>query len=279
MKSLHLPFRLLPGFRAPYLRGFWTFERVTWAIVLCLSPPLIATIWNTGSDLFPVIVLSLLTVTVWQAVFTTRRNRPHRRDVLISAMVFALLVGGNFPLWPAALGLSFGIVVGELVFGGRGFSFLNPVVVALAFLIFAFPTATFSIPASWLTYASLPGAAFLMLSRLISWRMFAGFFIGLLGSGYFLVRGPDLNDLLQGSLFFVVIFLACDPAASACTNIGRWANGLLTGCLVWVFSPIDGVGIAAQPLIMAILLGSIFAPLIDRLVVEFNVYTRRRKHG
>jgi hypothetical protein len=30
---------------------------------------------------------------------------------------------------------------------------------------------------------------------------------------------------------------------------------------------------------MAILLGSIFAPLIDRLVVEFNVYTRRRKHG
>jgi Na+-transporting NADH:ubiquinone oxidoreductase subunit B len=276
---LHLPVTFTQGLFAPYLRGFWSFDRITWATLVCLVPPLVVTLWAAGINLLPIAVLSLITVAVWQAVFAVRRKRPQRREALASAMVFVVLVGVDLPLWPAVLGLSFGITVGELVFGGRGFSFLNPVVVALAFLIFAFPGVTFSSPPAWLGYASLPGAVFLLLSRLISWRMFAGFVVGLLAAGFLSPIDFGFNDLLQGAVLFTVVFLACDPACSASTNAGRWANGLLSGCLVWVFAPNSGDGIAVQPLVMAIFLGSIFAPLMDRLVVEFNVYIRRRRRG
>ncbi|MCP5088638.1 MAG: RnfABCDGE type electron transport complex subunit D, partial [Rhodobacteraceae bacterium] len=248
----------------PFLTGFWTLDRISWVTLFCLAPPLAVTFWETGSTILPIIALSLILVIVCQAIFAARRNRSQRHHVLVYVLVFSLIVGGDFPLWPAALGLSFGLVVGELVFGGRGFSFVNPVAVALVFLTFSFPAVTFSDPGAWLSLASLPSAVFLLYSRLISWRMLSGFFLGLIATGYYLQTGFDVSGLFQGSLLFVTVFLACDPVSSAATNIGRWLNGLLSGALVWVFSPGDAVGIAIQPLVAAVFLGSIFAPLIDR---------------
>jgi len=277
--NLYRPFSVSSGSNAPYMRGFWSYERATWATLFCLIPPLVATLWENGGALFPALVLSVITVVGWQALFVARRKIPQRRGVLVSAVIFVVIAGSDVPLFPAVLGLSFGIILGELVFGGRGFSFLNPVVVALAFIIFAYPTITFSSPAVWLTYASIPGAVFLIVSRLVSWRMLAGFVVSLIATSSLFGAVIDLGSLTQGYFLFIVIFLACDPATSACTNSGRWANGILSGFLVCVFTGSGGAANEVQPLIMAIFLGSIFAPLIDRIVVEINVFMRSRRNG
>ena len=45
----------------------------------------------------------------------------------------------TLPLWQAAIGISFGVVIGKEVFGGTGKNFLNPALTARAFLYFAYP--------------------------------------------------------------------------------------------------------------------------------------------
>jgi Na+-transporting NADH:ubiquinone oxidoreductase subunit B len=54
-------------------------------------------------------------------------------------MLFPLTLPPTLPLWQAALGISFGIVIGKEIFGGTGRNFLNPALTGRAFLYFAYP--------------------------------------------------------------------------------------------------------------------------------------------
>jgi Na+-transporting NADH:ubiquinone oxidoreductase subunit B len=54
-------------------------------------------------------------------------------------MLFPLTLPPTLPLWQAALGISFGMVVGKEIFGGTGRNFLNPALTGRAFLYFAYP--------------------------------------------------------------------------------------------------------------------------------------------
>ncbi|VFS20498.1 Na(+)-translocating NADH-quinone reductase subunit B [Serratia liquefaciens] len=45
----------------------------------------------------------------------------------------------TLPLWQAALGISFGVVIAKEIFGGTGRNFLNPALAGRAFLFFAYP--------------------------------------------------------------------------------------------------------------------------------------------
>ena len=54
-------------------------------------------------------------------------------------ILFALIVPPTLPLWQAALGISFGVVIAKEIFGGTGRNFLNPALAGRAFLFFAYP--------------------------------------------------------------------------------------------------------------------------------------------
>ena len=274
-----------------YLRGMWSADRVAFVTLLCLLPPLGVAISDKGMPLFIVVALAIIVAVGWQMGFALLRKRRIGWDGIGTAIVFSLLVGEAVPLWQIALAVTFGIVLGEQVFGGRGFNFLNPTVVALAFLTFSFTGTSYAEPALWFGIAIVPSAVFLIATRLISWRMFVGIIAGLVAIG--LLRGQTFQpELLGGSFLFVVVFLAytgehapnadtvvflvCDPVASSSTNLGRWFNGLLIGGLAWVFTPNGGIPTEPEALIPAILLASVFAPLIDTLVVMLNTYARRR---
>ena len=55
-------------------------------------------------------------------------------------MLLAKGVYLDIPLWQAATGIAFGIVVGKEFFGGTGKNFLNPALTGRAFIYFAYPT-------------------------------------------------------------------------------------------------------------------------------------------
>ncbi|MBT8339987.1 MAG: RnfABCDGE type electron transport complex subunit D, partial [Desulfatitalea sp.] len=57
----------------------------------------------------------------------------------VTAMLFPLTLPPTTPWWQAALGISFGVVIGKEVFGGTGRNFLNPALTGRAFLYFAYP--------------------------------------------------------------------------------------------------------------------------------------------
>lgn len=130
------------------------------------------------------------------------------------------------------------------------------------------------------------GGAVLIVTRIASWRLVLGQVLGLVlagtlcnifGSGQGVANLPWHWHLVLGSFAFGAVFLATDPASAASTNTGRWLQGLIVGALVVALR----VANPAHPdgVILALLMGSILTPLIDHVVIWFNVRQRARGYG
>lgn len=264
---------------APHLVGPWDSHRFTAVQALALLMPVGAAIHQFGTALLPGMALGVALALAWQALFARLRKRAFSPDGALTAVAFALMASPSIPLWQLALALSFGIVMGEQIFGGRGRNFIHPAVVALAFLFFSFPGAV-PVPAGTaVALASLLSALVLVGVGLVSWRVLVGIVIGF--ASMLLMRGSPAawDQLLTGSLVFGVVFLACDPVAAASTNLGRWLYGLLTGALIVLLGHTGGSPGSAQAVVFAALVSSIFAPLIDQGVIALNIRRRRRRYG
>lgn len=132
------------------------------------------------------------------------------------------------------------------------------------------------------TLACLLGAIFLIVSGVGSFRVMAGVLIGALGLSTLLwTIGSDTNPMFQmpphwhlvsGGLAFGLVFMATDPVSAAMTDRGRWWYGGLIGVMtivVRVLNPAFPEGI-----MLAILFGNVFAPLIDYAVIKANIKRR-----
>ena len=75
----------------------------------------------------------------WETLFSVVRRHEINEGFLVTGMLFPLICPPTLPLWQAALGISFGVVLGKEVFGGTGMNFLNPALTARCFLFFAYP--------------------------------------------------------------------------------------------------------------------------------------------
>ena len=136
-------------------------------------------------------------------------------------------------------------------------------------------------------FACLIGAAFLLYTRVASWRIMLGVLLGLLGTVWLFngLAGPDSNPymhlpvtwhLVAGGFAFGLVFMATDPVSASMTATGKLVYGALIGiltALIRVINPAFPEGI-----MLAILLGNVFAPLIDYFVVQANVRRRMRKY-
>ena len=134
--------------------------------------------------------------------------------------------------------------------------------------------------------ACLFGAVMLIYTGIASWRIIAGVFAGLiipaLALGFVDSNNPMVGmpwhwHIVLGGFAFGAIFMATDPVTASSTNAGKWIYGILIGVLtlvIRVFNPAYPEGI-----MLAILFGNIFAPIIDYLVVRANVRRRRLRSG
>jgi len=129
------------------------------------------------------------------------------------------------------------------------------------------------------------GAALLLFTRIIAWRLLLAQIIGLLataalfnalGSESGVSALPGYWHLLLGSFAFGAVYLACDPVASCCTNPGRWIQGFFIGALVVLIRVTNSTH--PDAVIPVILLASILAPLIDHAVIALNIRQRARRH-
>ena len=139
------------------------------------------------------------------------------------------------------------------------------------------------------TLCCLIGAMILIATGIGSWRIMAGVLIGAMTLATFLHYGlgptsdygvfkmPPSWHLVTGGLSFGLVFMATDPVSAAMTTVGRWYYGLLIGfmtILVRVINPAFPEGI-----MLAILFGNVFAPLIDYFVVQANIKRRLTRNA
>lgn len=254
-----------------------TGDRATSVFSLALAFPLAAAAYETAGAILPLVAGALAVALGWTLLFTRLRGRQMNWHAVPTAIVFCLMVPSGLPAWQALLALSFGVVIGEQIFGGRGYSFLHPAVAALAFVFFSFPASGAEQGDTLLVAAAvLPGALLLLASGLISWRILVSVAIGF--SSWAMLKGLGMpGALLTSSLALGAVYLVCEPASAAATNPGRWAYGLLVGVLIVILGEAgQGVGSTAA-IVFSALLGSVFAPLIDRIAVRINITRRKRR--
>ena len=266
---------------------------------------------------------------LWEVLFAIVRGHEVNEGFFVTSVLFALTLPPTTPLWQAALGISFGVVIAKEVFGGTGKNFLNPALAGRAFLFFAYPgdmsgdavwtavdgfsgATALSVAASggmqalseagitWSdaffgniqgsmgevsAFAIIIGGTFLMYTRVASWRIIAGVFVGMVAlSTLFNLVGSDTNYMFEmpwywhfvlGGFAFGMMFMATDPVSASMTDAGRWAFGILIGLMVVLVRVVNPA--FPEGMMLAILFANLFAPLIDYVVMQANIRRRRAR--
>ena len=128
--------------------------------------------------------------------------------------------------------------------------------------------------------AILLGAIILIWTNVASWKIMLSSVLGALCVGGLAQLGgltdiPCYYHLVMGGFAFGAVFMATDPVTAAQTECGKWIYGFLIGAIcviVRLFNP--GY---AEGMMLAILLGNTFAPLIDHCVVSAHISRKAKK--
>ncbi|MEM1286299.1 MAG: NADH:ubiquinone reductase (Na(+)-transporting) subunit B [Pseudomonadota bacterium] len=137
------------------------------------------------------------------------------------------------------------------------------------------------------TLACLIGLVFLLATKIANYRMVVGCMAGMIGFSLLLNWiGSDTNPmfampwywhLVLGGYAFGLVFMVTEPVSGAHTNMGRYIYGALIGVMVVMIRVINPA--FPEGMMLAILFGNVFAPLIDYFVVQANIKRRAKRHA
>jgi Na+-transporting NADH:ubiquinone oxidoreductase subunit B len=119
-----------------------------------------AKMWYGACFFLPIYATVFLVGGFWEVLFASIRKHEVNEGFFVTSILFALILPSTIPLWQAALGITFGVVVAKEIFGGTGRNFLNPALAGRAFLFFAYP-AEISGDAVWVAADGFSGATLL----------------------------------------------------------------------------------------------------------------------
>ncbi len=256
-------------------RGLWNRETVALMLVAAYLPLALFWLLTGVADTLPRLGLALLVIGVWQLVFMLARAQPPSVAALVTALAIAMLAPEELGIFRMVLGISFGVVMGEQVFGGWGRNVVNPATVTLSFLGFGFPAfdwPMFDLPVAW---AAIPAALIGIATGVMPLALFAG------TAAVALATGPSgmLPQPVLIAAGICLVLLVADPVTSAATTLGRMLQGALYAALVALFSTSWTGAAPVQIAVAAALLASLAAPLLDEAALSLWIAQRRRRHG
>jgi len=157
----------------------------------------------------PLYFVTMVVGGAWEVAFAVVRGHEVSEGFLVTGLLFPLILPPTLPLWMAAVGISFGVVIGKEVFGGVGMNIINPALAARMFLFFAYPLQ-FSSAGAWIAVDGFSRATPLaqladpVLSLSVTWKnAFLGFIPGSMGE-------TSVVACMLGALVLVV------------TGVGSW---------------------------------------------------------
>ena len=185
---------------------------------------IITKLWYGACFFMPIYITVLVVGGFWEVLFASVRGHEINEGFFVTSILFALIVPASIPLWQAALGITFGVVVAKELFGGTGKNFMNPALAGRAFLFFSYP-AQISGDQVWVAVDGFSGATSLSLWAAngeagLSWL--AAFFGNMQGS----VGEVSTFAILLGGV--VILYTG---VASWRIVMGVLAGGFLTATL------------------------------------------------
>ncbi|MGI9443684.1 MAG: NADH:ubiquinone reductase (Na(+)-transporting) subunit B [Rubripirellula sp.] len=207
-------------------------------------------------------------------------------------------------VWTAVDGFSGATALGQMANAQGGGDVANPAVQSLGSVMYEWGPGSITWMSTFLgtiqgcvgetsTLLCIVGAGILIATGIGSWKIMAATIAGVIGTTLLMngvasispetaAANPMLSvpfywQLTIGGLAFGLVFMATDPVSASMTDKGKWFYGALIGfmtVLIRVVNPAFPEGI-----MLAILFGNVFAPLIDYYVVQFNVSSRKKRYA
>lgn len=288
----------------PHVRSKVSTNGIMFAVIIALLPATGFGIYNFGIRALVVILVTVAACVLTEFLFGLYKKKQTIGDLsaVVTGLLLALNLPVGIPLWTAALGGVFAILVVKCLFGGLGQNFMNPALGARCFLLISFPALmtnfncdayTGATPLAALkageeidimnmiigktagtigetsVIAILIGACFLLLIGVIDLRVPGSYLVTfclflLLFGGHGADPAYLAAQLSGGGLMLGAFFMATDYVTRPVTVKGQYLYGIFLGILTGIFRVF---GASTEGVSYAIILGNLLVPLIERATV------------
>lgn len=286
----------------PHIRSKVTTNGIMLAVIAALMPATGFGIYNFAPRALAVILVTIASTVLTEFLFGLYKKKLTVTDLsaVVTGLLLALNLPVTIPLWMAALGGLFAILVVKMLFGGLGQNFMNPALAARCFLLISFPTAMTAFSCDAFTGATplaalkageqvnimdmvigrtggtigetsvialIIGACVLILLGVIDLRIPGSYILTfVLFTGIFGGHGFDpaflSAQLAGGGLMLGAFFMATDYVTRPITIKGQYLFGVFLGIMTGIFR-IFGPG--AEGVSYAIILGNLLVPLMEKV--------------
>ena len=283
---------------SPHIHAKHTTGSIMCEVLLALTPAAIFSVFYFGIRVLLVYAVcmgsSVLAEYVWQKC-TKQKVTIKDCSALVTGMLLAMNLPASIPLWMAAIGSIFAIIIVKQIFGGIGQNFMNPALAARCFMLVAWASAMTNFTVQGVSTATpmtiiktggelpsllntflgtvsgslgetsaillLIGGIYLIVRGIIDWTLPVTYIAVVLVLSY--AFGHDgLYEVLSGGLMLVAFFMATDYTTSPMTRKGRIIMGIGCGLLTALIRTFGGY---PEGVSFSILLMNICVPLIDRI--------------
>lgn len=286
----------------PHIRSKVTTSSIMLAVIIALLPTTGFGIYNFGIRALWVILVTVASTVLTEFLYGLYRKKMTITDLsaVVTGLLLALNLPVSIPLWMAAMGGVFAILVVKMLFGGLGQNFMNPALAARCFLLISFPSQMTNFNCDAYTGATplaalkagesvnimdmivgntagtigetsmiaiIIGACFLILTGVIDLKVPGSYIVSfLVFVGLFGDLGFDpaylAAQLAGGGLMLGAFFMATDYVTRPITAKGQIVFGIFLGVLTGIFR-IFGPG--AEGVSYAIIIGNLIVPLIEKM--------------
>lgn len=286
---------------SPHVNSSRTTQSIMLDVLIALFPAGVASAIIFGARALLVIGVCVAVCIASEYIFERickKENTISDLSAVVTGVLLAYNLPVSIPLWQAALGSLFAIVIVKQLFGGIGQNFANPAITARIFMMVAFSgtmtTWTFpdasssatplallfkgeldSLPTytdmllgfrggclgETCTIALLAGGIYLIARRVISWHTPVAFIGTVLIMSLLFDKAP-IYQLMSGGLMIGAFFMATDYATTPCTKWGKIIFGIGCGLITIL---IRFWGTSPEGVSYSILLMNIFTPYISKL--------------
>ena len=178
--------------------------------MIALAPALLFGWWNVGYQHFlaadetvtfwscffygflkwlPLVIVTYVSGLAVEVLFAQIRKEEVAEGFFVTGFLIPMIMPPDVPLWIVAVATVFAVLFGKEVFGGTGYNFLNPALLARAFVFFAYPSVI-SGDKVWVSHApdAVSGATPLAIAMNghpeaipSTWELFVGTIPGCIG--------------------------------------------------------------------------------------------------
>ncbi len=298
---------------SPHIGSALSTQKIMAWVLLALLPAGVAGAYFFGTQVLYVVATCVIACVISEFLWQKALSMPVTVSDL-SAVVTGVLLAYNLPpsipLWMAAMGSVFAIIICKQFFGGLGGNIVNPALAGRAMMLISWPVAMTAwtingisgatplaimklgnvadMPPMWNMFigniggcigetsvpALLLGGALLIWKDIISWRIPVIFIAVVAAMSFLLGRQPCPScEVMVGGLMLGAFFMATDYTTSPITVRGQIIFAAGCGLLT---SLIRTFGSYPEGVSFAILIMNIVVPLID-MVTEPRILGEVKK--